>query len=88
MTGGGALNPSVPDGTIIGKNPPLLQSHVTASIFGVPAEVVYAGAAPTLVAGVVQINVRVPAGVPVNNFLPVVVNIGQDSQPLVNMSVR
>jgi uncharacterized protein (TIGR03437 family) len=35
---------------------------VSVSIYGLPAQVIYAGAAPGLVAGVLQINVVVPAG--------------------------
>ncbi len=62
-TGEGMVAPVARDGQISGVPlaSPLLQ--VTAKIGGVAAEVLYAGAAPSLVAGVLQINVRVPAGV-------------------------
>lgn len=40
-----------------------------------PAEVLYAGAAPTLVAGVTQINVRVPSTAPVGPNVSVVVRV-------------
>jgi len=36
----------------------------------------YAGAAPTLVAGVMQINVQVPSGIAPGNSIPVVLTIG------------
>ncbi len=52
--------PAPRDGQISGLPlaSPLLP--VTVKIGGLPAEVLYAGAAPSLVAGVIQINVRVP----------------------------
>lgn len=40
-------------------------------IYGEKAEILYAGAAPTLVAGVLQVNVPVPAGVPTGRSVPV-----------------
>ena len=55
---------------------------------GTEAAPLYAGAAPSLVAGAVQINVRVPANAPAGS-LPVVVRIdGRDSQPGVTIAVR
>jgi uncharacterized protein (TIGR03437 family) len=41
---------------------PLLPFSVT--IAGQPAEILYAGAAPCLVAGVMQVNVRLPPDTP------------------------
>jgi uncharacterized protein (TIGR03437 family) len=60
------------------------------TIGGLDAQVVeYAGAAPFEVAGVLQINVRVPAGVTPGDAVPVVVTIGNSaSQKNLTISVR
>jgi hypothetical protein len=55
----GVVNPPVADGVITGS----ALSHqmtVTATVNGHPADVLYAGTAPGLVAGVNQVNVRIP----------------------------
>ena len=62
-TGVGRMSPGGNDGQIVTSAPyPLAQLPVTVFIDNQPAEVVYAGAAPGMVRGFVQINVRVPAG--------------------------
>lgn len=62
-TGAGPTSPVVEDGSI---NTTLtsLANPIGAYIGGAPAEILYAGAAPGLPAGVIQINVRVPEGSP------------------------
>jgi len=55
---------------------------VTATIGNLPAEVLYAGSAPTLVAGVMQINVRVPKDLPPNPETPVSLTAGGIPVPL------
>jgi uncharacterized protein (TIGR03437 family) len=63
-TGLGFTTPQLPDGALTLSTPfPSPQSAVNASIGGVPAEILYAGAAPFLPNGVFQINVRIPIGV-------------------------
>ncbi|MBZ5582674.1 MAG: hypothetical protein LAQ30_10830, partial [Acidobacteriia bacterium] len=61
-TGGGAMTGAV-EGTL--AQPPLAQlaNATTVSIGGLNAEVKYAGAAPGIVTGVLQINAVVPPGV-------------------------
>ena len=79
-TGFGTLTPLPADGQI----EPLAAvttSTVTATIGGIPAEVLYAGAAPTLIAGVAQINVRVPAGVNPGGAVPISLQIGTFTTP-------
>jgi uncharacterized protein (TIGR03437 family) len=59
---------------------PLLPVSVT--IGGVDApEILYAGAAPGLVAGAMQINVRVPANAPVGDAVRVRLKIGSNTSP-------
>lgn len=62
LTGEGQTDPPGQDGRIISTDvrKPLLR--VTASIGGLPADVLYAGSAPTMVSGVCQVNLRVPEG--------------------------
>jgi hypothetical protein len=58
------------DGALAAPPYPKLKLSVKVMIGGQPAEVIYSGAAPGLVAGVVQVNARVPAGiVPISPLL-------------------
>ena len=57
-TGFGPLIPPAKDGEP--GVPSETALPVSAKIDGIPADVLYAGAAPGLPAGVVQINVRIP----------------------------
>ncbi len=58
-TGGGQTVPLAEDGRIATTGAAQAH-HVSVQIAGMPAEVLYAGAAPGLVSGVMQVNVRVP----------------------------
>jgi uncharacterized protein (TIGR03437 family) len=49
---------------------------ITVTVGGRPAEVLYAGAAPGLVAGVLQINARIPDDAPTGDGVMVVVDAG------------
>jgi uncharacterized protein (TIGR03437 family) len=77
-TGGGVTTPASADGEVIGL--PLRhltqESAVTVTIGGLDAPVKYAGAVPSSVAGLTQINVEVPAGLLPALALPVIVKIG------------
>ncbi|MCU1232119.1 MAG: hypothetical protein JWP63_86 [Candidatus Solibacter sp.] len=79
MTGGGAVTPPAADGSVTAAPPPLLSQTPTATVGGVPAVVKYAGAAPDAVAGLTQVNVEIPAGVPSSIALPVIIKIGNFS---------
>jgi uncharacterized protein (TIGR03437 family) len=76
-TGGGQTNPASTDGEVSPTTsllPLVSQSVITATIGGKSAPVVFAGAAPGYVTGVVQFNIQVPTGV-TGNALPIVVTI-------------
>jgi uncharacterized protein (TIGR03437 family) len=60
-TGGGLTAPASVDGLLTPPPYPLLMPPVTVTIDNKPAQVLYAGAAPGMVAGVIQINAVVPA---------------------------
>ena len=87
-TGFGPLNPAPADGQIQ-QGMASTSTPVTATIDGVAADVIYAGAAPGLIAGAEQINVRVPAGVKTNPAAPIVLTMGSfTTQPGVTLSVK
>jgi uncharacterized protein (TIGR03437 family) len=88
-TGEGQTSPGGQDGLVTGSvlRRPVLP--VTVTIGGVAAEVLYAGSAPGLVSGVIQINARVSEVVAAGNAVPVVFSIGGvQSQAGVTMAVR
>lgn len=89
-SGEGQTNPPGVDGRIALSVYPKPVLPVKVSIGGVDATsgILYAGSAPTLVAGVFQINVTVPTNVPAG-AVPVVVTIGQaSSQPGLTVSLQ
>jgi uncharacterized protein (TIGR03437 family) len=53
---------------------PILASGAVVSIGGVTAQVVYAGAAPQEVAGLVQVNVVVPESIAPGTTVPITLN--------------
>ena len=94
-TGGGLTSPQGVDGTLNSSVTlmPLLNwvfgsSVVTASIGGKPAQVNFAGAAPTLISGVWQVNIQVPTGL-TSGPQPLVITIdGQQTQSNVTVVVQ
>jgi uncharacterized protein (TIGR03437 family) len=87
-TGFGVLNPVPTDGQIV-QALANTQEPVIATIDGVGADVLYAGAVPGLLAGVVQINVRVPGGVATDAAASLVLSIGSSTaQAGVTVSVQ
>ena len=87
-TGFGALTPMPVDGQIA-HILAATTAPVTATIDGVPAKVLYAGAAPDLINGAVQINVAVPDGVSPNPAAPITLSMGSfTTQPGVTVSIK
>jgi uncharacterized protein (TIGR03437 family) len=79
-TGAGLLSPPVADGTIVSAtNLPLSVASISVTIGGQPATVGYQGAAPGLVAGVMQIDAQVPAGVTPGAAVPVTMSVAGTS---------
>ncbi len=88
-TGAGQTNPPGQDGLIIGSLPfpaPLLPVHL--QIGGQDATILYAGAAPGLPSGILQVNAQIPAGAAIGPQVPVVLIVGSQSSASVNMGVR
>lgn len=87
-TGFGLLQSTVSDGQIV-TGPVALASPVSATIGGMPAEVLYAGAAPALIAGLTQVNLQVPQGLPSNPYSSIKLSIGgATTPPGVTVSIR
>jgi uncharacterized protein (TIGR03437 family) len=79
-TGFGLFDPPTADGQIAGAIAPT-KLEVTAIVGGRPAVVTYAGAAPGLVAGVVQVNIQIPVDADPSPNTPVVLQVGTASTP-------
>jgi trimeric autotransporter adhesin len=79
-TGFGLMQSPLNDGQTV-SDPVSLMLPVTATIGGVPADVIYAGTAPALVAGVTQINIRIPQGLPSNPFTSLTLSLRQVTTP-------
>ena len=89
-TGAGQTSPAGDDGMISTDLPlptPILP--VTVFIDGQPAEVLYSGAAPGMVQGILQINARVPSTASVGVGIQVMFKVGNYSSPnTVTLAVR
>jgi uncharacterized protein (TIGR03437 family) len=81
-TGAGRMNPSSQDGSVTSTTPPLPLPAVTitATVGGKSVTPQYAGAAPGLVAGVIQVNVQIPTGLTAG-AVPVVIQASTSSSP-------
>jgi len=88
-TGAGQTNPPSVDGQVTATSLPALLQAVSVQIGGLNATVSYAGAAPNLVAGVVQINATIPAGVPSGPSIPIAFTVGTvGTQASVTLAVK
>ena len=79
MTGEGQTDPQGADGAIVPALVSALKKPVlpvTATIGGLPATVAYAGSAPGLVSGVMQVNLVIPATVATGVAVPIVITVG------------
>lgn len=86
-TGGGLTQPPTQDGRLASGPAPLLLP-VSARIGGIPASVEYAGAAPGLVEGMTQINLRIPLAAPAGDNVAVDLTIGSAAAPPVTVAIR
>ena len=87
-TGQGLSDPDWAEDALASDPLPKPLKPVKVVIGGQPADILYAGAAPGM-AGVIQINARVPSGIQTGKSVPVAVSIGTNSsQPGVTLAVR
>jgi uncharacterized protein (TIGR03437 family) len=88
-TGEGQTTPAGVDGKPASAPYPCPNLTVTATVGGLNAPVKYAGGAPGLVAGLMQVNVQIPTGILAGNAVPVVLRVGGVfSQAGVTVAVR
>ena len=88
-TGEGQTKPAGQDGRVIATDLRVPVLPVAVNIGGVPVEVLYAGSAPNLVSGMMQVNVRLNADVPRGADVPVELRVGPaPSQPGVTIAIR
>jgi uncharacterized protein (TIGR03437 family) len=89
-TGAGQTTPVGQDGAIAsGGSLPQPVLPVSVQIDGQPAQVIYAGAAPGLVQGILQINVVVPTTASVGATVPVFLQVGTAlSQPDITVALQ
>ncbi|HYP05139.1 MAG TPA: endo-1,4-beta-xylanase [Bryobacteraceae bacterium] len=86
-TGGGAISGGAVTGALAPSSGQQSEP-VTATINGVPAEVLYAGPAPGLVNGVLQVNLTIPQAAGTGD-LPLLLRVGGvESQTGITVSVR
>jgi uncharacterized protein (TIGR03437 family) len=79
-TGAGRTSPASSDGKVtVPPDLPKPMGDVSVTIAGQNAPVQYAGAAPFLVAGVIQVNVMVPANIPSGPSVPIELSINGNS---------
>lgn len=80
-TGAGQTDPPGEDGQAASETLAYSALPVLVQIGGIQAEVLYAGGAPGLIAGVLQINCRVPEGVTPGMSAPVAITVGGIDSP-------
>jgi uncharacterized protein (TIGR03437 family) len=80
-TGGGQTSPSGATGSIAGLTTLKRLNQTQATIGDVPATVSFAGAAPSLIEGVNQLNVRINENAPVGNAQTLIITTGNNSSP-------
>ena len=78
-TGEGQTDPPGINGKLAAEPLPRPRLPVAVQIGGQEAGVVYAGGAPGLIAGLIQVNVRVPDGAPSGEAVSVVLAVGDNN---------
>ncbi len=79
-TGLGQTNPGGQDGVPTGYDPAASPADGDCTVGGKPATVQYAGGAPGLVAGVIQVNVQIPSGLTAG-AAEVILKVGSVTSP-------
>jgi uncharacterized protein (TIGR03437 family) len=86
-TGEGQTQPAGVDGKIAHDVLPTPVLPVSVTIGGIPADLIYAGAAQDAVAGMFQVGVRIPDGL-ASGAAPVLLTIGNATSPVMTVAVK
>ncbi|MBS1859396.1 MAG: hypothetical protein JST11_28740 [Acidobacteria bacterium] len=87
-TGAGILAPLAPDGSVVDPAAlPLITLPFAASIDGQSAPVLYAGGAPGMVEGVLQVNLQVPAAASPSDAVPLQLQVAGHDANLLTIAV-
>jgi uncharacterized protein (TIGR03437 family) len=88
-TGEGIVSPVPEDGAIAPSQAPLPKLSIAVTIGGLPAQINYAGEAPGLISGVIQINAVIPSTISPGSQVPVTWSAGTySSQQGVTIAVQ
>ena len=87
-TGGGQTDPAGIDGSLATAPYPAPKSVVMVTIDGVQAELLYAGAAPSEIAVLLQINAVVPTGLAASDRAEFVLSVGGTVAPAGTLVIR
>lgn len=80
-TGEGTVQPAVPDGLLISGTLTKPAASVTVTVGGRSSSVLYAGGAPGMVSGVLQVNMQVAIDAPSGSQVPVQLHANGVSSP-------
>jgi uncharacterized protein (TIGR03437 family) len=88
-TGQGVTTPDGVDGLLAASVYPKPVLPVRVTVAGQDGEVLYAGAAPQLAAGLLQVNVRLPSDLAPGSAIPIALTVGDNaSQPGVTIFTK
>jgi uncharacterized protein (TIGR03437 family) len=88
VSGMGASTPAMPDGSLAMAPLPQLNASVRVLVGGTAADVLYAGPAPGEIAGLTQINIRIPQNASAGAVPLLVIAGGNPSQAGVTLSIQ
>jgi uncharacterized protein (TIGR03437 family) len=89
-TGAGGLSPAGQDGMVVSADAlPRTTLPVVVQVGDQTAQVQYAGGAPGIVEGVIQVNVQLPDSMPAGSAVPVTLRVGDGtSQPGLTIAIK
>jgi uncharacterized protein (TIGR03437 family) len=87
-TGVGQTDPPGTDGLVSSTVLPKPLLPVAVQIGGGDAQIVYAGAAPGMISGILQVNCRVPMQITPGDAVPVILSAGTATSPSVTVAVK
>ncbi len=87
-TGAGQTNPPGVDGSVATAPFPVPVQKVSVTIGGVQANLLYQGAAPFEIAGLLQVNAVIPAGLTPSDTVPLVLTIGNASSQTASIAIH